>query len=39
MKKTYEAPQLEILEVAIEQGFAVSDPTFETPGGGGTWPW
>lgn len=25
----YEAPQVEIIEVAVEKGFAVSDPTGE----------
>ena len=25
MKKTYEAPQLEVLEVVVEKGFAVSE--------------
>jgi hypothetical protein len=24
MKKTYEAPQVEVLEIAVEQGFAAS---------------
>ena len=24
MKKTYEAPQVEVIEVAVEQGFAAS---------------
>lgn len=34
MKKTYEAPQIEVLEVAVEQGFAVSgidDMPYGTP--------
>lgn len=26
---TYEAPQVEVLEVQVEKGFAVSDPTGE----------
>ena len=38
MKKTYESPQVEILEVEIEKGFAVSNPL---PGleDGGKWDW
>ena len=36
MKKTYETPQVEILEVAIEQGFAATLPTLDD---GGTTNW
>ena len=31
MKKVYEAPQVEVIEVAIEQGFAASVPKYPNP--------
>ncbi len=33
-KKFYEVPALEVLEIAVEQGFALSN---ENPGEGETW--
>lgn len=30
MEEKYEAPKVEIIEVEVEKGFAVSDPTGET---------
>ena len=36
-KEKYVTPEFEVLEVMVEQGFAVSSPTtgeFEVPGGG-----
>lgn len=35
-KMTYEAPELEVLEVAVEQGFAVSG-IDDMPYGGNSW--
>ena len=32
MYTVYEAPEMEIMEVMVEQGFAVSDGNLETPG-------
>lgn len=31
--KNYESPQIEIIEVAVEQGFATSNPYLEEQGG------
>lgn len=38
-KEMYEAPQVEIVEVSVEQGFAVSDGDFfpTSTGEGGDW--
>lgn len=30
-KQTYIAPEIEVLEIAIEKGFALSDPTEKEP--------
>jgi hypothetical protein len=38
MKKTYEAPQVELVEVEIEKGFAGSD-SLENPTDGGQFGW
>ena len=32
MYTVYEAPEMEIMEVMVEQGFTVSDGNLETPG-------
>ena len=39
MKKVYETPQIEVIEVAVEQGFAVSDIDYPNPFGGDERPW
>ena len=36
MKKTYEAPQVEVIEVAVEQGFAASG-SDDMPYGDNNW--
>lgn len=36
INENYEAPQVEVIEVEVEKGFAVSEQT-ETFTGGGTW--
>jgi hypothetical protein len=36
MKKTYEVPQVEVIEVAVEQGFAASG-IDDMPYGGNNW--
>ena len=36
MKKTYEAPQVEVIEVAVENGFAASG-IDDMPYGGNNW--
>ena len=36
MKKIYEAPQVEVIEVAVEQGFAASG-IDDMPYGGSNW--
>ena len=33
----YEAPQVEVIEVEVEKGFANSNDPAETLGNGGTW--
>ena len=38
MKKTYESPQIEIIEVAVEKGFAASNP-LEDVVPGNKWDW
>ena len=38
MKKTYETPQVEVIEVAVEQGFAQSGGPIDDMGyGGNNW--
>lgn len=34
MNKTYETPQVEVIEVEVEKGFAVSPGNGDTDGGG-----
>lgn len=36
-KKIYSAPEIEVLEVSVEQGFAVSTPIDDMPYGGNNW--
>ena len=36
-KKIYSAPEIEVLEVAIEQGFAASNPIDNMPYGSNNW--
>ena len=38
MKKTYESPQIEVIEVAVEKGFAASNP-LEDVVPGSKWDW
>ena len=39
MKKIYEAPQFEVVEVKVEKGFASSNATLENPTPGSGIPW
>ena len=36
-KKVYSTPEIEVIEVAVEQGFAASDPIDGMPYGGNNW--
>ena len=37
MNKNYETPQIEVLEIAVEQGFAQSGGIDDMPYGGNNW--
>ncbi len=39
MKKVYEAPQIEVFEVKVEEGFAQSNASLERPDLGGDVDW
>ncbi len=36
-KKVYSTPEVEVIEIAVEQGFAASDPIDGMPYGGNNW--